>query len=379
MLSIERSPARSAYIHVPFCAHRCGYCNFTLVSGRDDLIDGYLEAIGLELARLGEPREVETLYLGGGTPTQLGVQQLDRLLKIVLLWHPLAPGGELTVEANPHDVDDATARVLSQRGVNRCSLGVQSFDLRKLGVLERDHGLEDSRQAVARIRDAGISAALDLIFAAPGERLEDWRRDLHEAILLQPHHISTYGLTYEKGTSYWSRRAKGQLTEASDVLQRDMYAEAIDRLTAAGFEHYEISNFAQLGQRSRHNQVYWCGAPYFAAGPGASRFLGGVRETNHRSTTTWLRRVLTGQSPVAERDFLAPPDRARELLVIGLRRLEGVDREDFCRRTGLEIDELAGAAINKYVAAGLLSDDGRCVRLTREGLFVSDALWPEFL
>jgi oxygen-independent coproporphyrinogen-3 oxidase len=283
------------------------------------------------------------------------------------------------VEANPHDVDDETTFVLSRRGVSRCSIGAQSFDRRKLAVLERDHGPADIGRAVARLRNAGIAVALDLIFSAPGEKLDDWRRDLDEAVLLEPQHISTYGLTYEKGTSYWSRRGKGQLTEASDDLQREMYAHAIDRLTAAGFEHYEISNFAQHGQRSRHNQVYWCGAPYYAAGPGASRYVGGIRETNHRSTTTWLRRMLAGESPVAERDVLAPPDRARELLVIGLRRMEGMVRDDFRLRTGFELDELAGEAIDKYVAAGLMSDDGRRVRLTREGLFVSDALWPEFL
>ena len=158
-----------------------------------------------------------------------------------------------------------------------------------------------------------------------------------------------------------------------------MYALAIDRLTAAGFEHYEVSNFARPGCRSRHNQTYWSGDGYFAAGPGAARYVDGVRETNHRSTTTYLRRVLAGESPVAEREQLSPEARARELLVFGLRRMEGVSRSEFRERTGFDIDALVGGRCRKFVALGLLADDGERIRLTREGLFVSDAMWPELL
>lgn len=379
MLPIERSTPRSAYVHVPFCARRCGYCNFALVAGRDDLIEGYLRALEIELSALGSPRQVETLYLGGGTPTHLPPGQLDRLLRTVLQWHPLAAGGELTVEANPCDLDDPRREVLEKRSVSRCSLGGQSFSPRKLRALERDHGPEDIAQASEQVTAIGAELALDLMFAAPGESREEWQADLTAAIALRPGHVSTYGLTYEKGTSFWTRRVKGLLTEAPDETQREMFAVAMDRLTAEGFEHYEVSNFAQPGRRSRHNQVYWSGQPFFAAGPGAARYVDGFREVNHRSTTTWMKRVLAGESPIAERDWLPPADRARELLVIGLRRLDGVERTDFCERTGCGVDELAGDAIAKLAAAGLLSDDGARIRLTREGLFVSDALWPELL
>jgi oxygen-independent coproporphyrinogen-3 oxidase len=158
-----------------------------------------------------------------------------------------------------------------------------------------------------------------------------------------------------------------------------MYAEAIDVLTAAGFEHYEVSNFARFGRRSRHNEVYWAGDEYFAAGPGAARYVGGVRETNHRSTTTYLKRVLAGQSPVAESEQLNGEQRARERLVLGLRRLEGIDRFRFAAATGYQLDDLAGSAISRLVELKLLCDDGMRVKLTREGLFVSDAIWPELL
>jgi oxygen-independent coproporphyrinogen III oxidase len=384
MAGAEVSPrtypvARAAYIHVPFCARRCGYCNFTLVAQRDDLIESYLRALERELSALQSPRLVETLYLGGGTPTHLPPDQLDRLLGMVLNWHPLIAGGELTVEANPRDLDESRREVLAKWPVGRCSLGAQSFSSHKLRVLERDHTPADIHQAAAQIRGIETDLALDLIFAAPGESIQEWRSDLAAAIDLAPDHVSTYGLTFEKGTSFWARREKGVVAETGDELQREMFATAIDELTSAGFEHYEVSNFAIPGHRSRHNQVYWSGEPFYAAGPGAARYLDSYREVNHRSTTTWIRRVLAGESPVAERDFLPPPDRARELLVLGLRRMDGVDRGEFYSRTGFEIDDLAGPAVARFVQEGLLDDDGRRVRLTREGLFVSDALWPELL
>jgi oxygen-independent coproporphyrinogen-3 oxidase len=224
-----------------------------------------------------------------------------------------------------------------------------------------------------------MQIALDLIFATPDESLDDWSADLDSALTLQPDHISTYGLTFERGTAFWGRRLRGDLAEVDEELQRDMYALAIDCLTAAGYEHYEVSNFARPGCRSRHNQVYWSGDGYFAYGPGAARYIHGVRETNHRSTTTYIKRVLAGDSAVAEREELPREARARELLVFGLRRIEGVSRIQFRARTGVEIDELAAAALHKFVDLGLLADDGDRIRLTREGLFVSDALWPEFL
>jgi oxygen-independent coproporphyrinogen-3 oxidase len=224
-----------------------------------------------------------------------------------------------------------------------------------------------------------LQVALDLIFAAPGETLPQWSADLEAALALAPDHVSTYGLTFEQGTAFWGRRLRGELAEVDEGLQRDMYALAIDRLTAAGFEHYEISNFARPGCRSRHNETYWSGNGYFAVGPGAARYIDGVRETNHRSTTTYLNRVLAGQSPVAERETLAPEARARELLVFGLRRIEGVSRAEITRRTGYEIDELVAHPLRKYVDLGLLNDDGEQIRLTRDGLFVSDAIWPEML
>jgi oxygen-independent coproporphyrinogen-3 oxidase len=373
------SQPRAAYIHVPFCRHRCGYCNFTLVAGRRDLIAAYLRAIELELRSLETPREVDTLYFGGGTPTQLDVHQFGQLALTVLRWHPLADGYEWTVEANPADVTTAMIDTLAALGVSRLSLGAQSFRGDKLRLLERDHQAADIRKSAALARRFGMQLSVDLIFAAPGETLEQWSADLDAAIDLAPDHISTYGLTFERGTAFWARRLRGECREVDESLQRDMYALALDRITAAGFEHYEVSNFARPGCRSRHNETYWSGDAFFAAGPGAARYVDGVRQTNHRSTTTYLKRVLAGDSPVAEREKLSPEASARELLVFGLRRMEGMSRRDFAQRTAYEIDELIAARLGKFVDLGLLEDNGERIRLTREGLYVSDAIWPELL
>jgi oxygen-independent coproporphyrinogen-3 oxidase len=370
---------RAAYIHVPFCRHRCGYCNFTLVAGRDDLVDDYLRAIEIELSWLTSPRDVDTLYFGGGTPTFLTPTQLRRLVEAVNHWFRLRADAEFTVEANPADVDAEMAGTLADLGATRVSLGGQSFRDEKLRLLERDHRAADVERATQLIRARGLQVALDLIFAAPGETLDEWSHDLRATIGLAPEHVSTYGLTFERGTAFWGRRLRGELAQVDEELEREMYALAIDSLTAAGFEHYEVSNFARPGCRSRHNQTYWSGGGYYAAGPGAARYIDGVREMNHRSTTTYLKRVLAGESPVAEREKLSPEARARELLVFGLRRIEGVSRRQFAKCTGFEIDGIVRDPLKRFVKLRLLEDSGDRVRLTREGLFVSDAIWPEFL
>jgi oxygen-independent coproporphyrinogen-3 oxidase len=371
--------ARAAYIHVPFCARRCGYCSFTLVAGRDDLIEPYLEALARELSLLQTPREVDTLYIGGGTPTHLKGPTLARLLALVLSWHPPAVGHEFTVEANPGDLDDRTVAILADHGVTRVSLGAQSFDAKKLRALERDHTGADIRRSVDLVRSRSMAVSLDLIFAAPLETLGVWNSDLETAISLAPDHLSTYGLTYERGATFWSRRQRGDLAAADEELERAMYETAIDRLTEAGFEHYEVSNFARPGNRCRHNEAYWLGDSYFAAGPGAARYLDGSRSMNHRSTAAYIRRILAGHSAIAENERLAPRDRACELLVFALRRTEGVDRAWFRQRADMELDSLAGPIIEPLVDKKLMVDEVSHVRLTRAGLLISDAIFSRIL
>jgi oxygen-independent coproporphyrinogen-3 oxidase len=376
---MSKTRPRAAYVHVPFCKHRCGYCNFTLVAGRDDLIDAYLEAIERELSWLDRPREVGTLFFGGGTPTHLPPEKLRRLIEIVLHWFPLTAGYEFSVEANPADLDSEQIGVLHEQGVNRLSLGAQSFDMAKLRRLDRDHDAAGIARSVDLARTVMKSISLDLIFGVPGESLDLWEADLAAALKLRPDHISTYGLTYERGTTLWSSWKKGQVRPLGEELERAMFERGIDVLTGDGFEHYEVSNFARPRHRCRHNEAYWSGDEYYAVGPGAARYVNGRREMNHRSTTTYINRVLAGQSPVADSEELSPEDRALELFVFGMRRLEGVDRTEFVTRTSFELDRLVGHELRRFIARGLLEDVGDRVRLTREGLFVSDSIWPHFL
>ncbi|HYO26239.1 MAG TPA: radical SAM family heme chaperone HemW [Lacipirellulaceae bacterium] len=370
---------RAAYIHVPFCKHRCGYCDFAVIAGRDDLVGPYLDALATELSWLGQPREVDTLYFGGGTPSHLATADLARLCDAVLAWHPLAPGYEWTVEANSESLSADRLALLAQRGVTRISLGLQSLNDAKLRALDRQHTRQIALAAIDAVRQAGMQVCVDLIFAAPGETLAAWREELRDAIAAEPHHVSTYGLTFEPGSAFTTALHRGAIAELDEELQRTMYAEAIDGLSAAGFEHYEVSNVARPGRRSRHNDVYWAGEEYYAAGPGAARYVAGVRETNVRSTLAYLRRIAEGRPVVAESEQLAPEQRARELLVLGLRRLRGVSKSEFAERTGYAVEDLAGRTVAELAELGLLENTPYHVRLTREGLFVSDALWPKLV
>jgi oxygen-independent coproporphyrinogen III oxidase len=369
----------SAYIHVPFCRHRCGYCNFAVVARRDDLAESYLTALERELSWLRYPREVNTLFLGGGTPTHLPPAQLECLLRIARRWFPLSPGGEFSIEANPCDLTAEKIAILAQGGVTRLSIGVQSFQDAKLAFLERDHRRGVVVEALMRCRGRFESISLDLIFAVPGETLAGWRADLEAAMEQRPDHLSTYSLTLEKGAAFWARWAKGQLNPVDEESERAMYLEAIDRFTSSGWEHYEVSNFARPGHRCRHNEVYWSGGEYYAAGPGAARHVGGIREVNHRSTSSYLRRVLAGQSPVAEREQLDPESKARERLVFQLRLIDGIDLARFHDQTGFSVNRLAGSTVAELEQHGLLEHHGGQLRLTREGLLVSDSICTRLL
>jgi oxygen-independent coproporphyrinogen-3 oxidase len=373
------SEPRSAYIHVPFCVHRCGYCDFTLVARRDDLIGAYLDAMEIELARLERPREVDTLFFGGGTPTHLPAPQLEQLMSLVQRWLAPAAGAEICVEANPAAFDDAKIAVLAEAGVNRISLGVQSFDSGVLELLERDHRGPEIADVVERVRRRIPNLGLDLIFGVPGQTVELWHSTLATALTLQPTHLSTYGLTFEKGTAFKSRLDRGQLQRCDEEREREMYGLAMDELPRAGFEQYELSNFARAGFRCRHNEVYWSGRPFFGFGPGAARYSAGRRELNHRSVTTWINRVLAGQCPIAESEELSPEARARELIMLNLRRCVGLDEVQFREQTGFDFRQLAGESLPKHLQQGLLEEVDGCIRLSREGRFLADTVFAEYV
>lgn len=347
--------------------------------GKDHLVEDYLRALGLELAALVRPREVDTLFIGGGTPTHLSPSHLERLLRLVGDWLPLAAGGEFSIEANPAGFDAEKADILHRFGVTRVSLGVQSFSPPLLRTLERDHDESDVARAVEALDRRIDNFSFDLLFGVPGQTLADWRDTLQRAIAFRPAHLSTYGLTYEKGTSFWTRRAQQRLRPVDEAVESEMYELAMDVLPAHGYRQYELSNFALSGRECRHNDVYWQGLPYLGFGPGAASYVAGTRRTNHRSATTWLKRVLEEQSPVGGQEALSPEDRAREAIWLGLRRTDGIDRASFEFRFGIPLDELAGRPLPRLVASGLVEDDGRAIRLTRRGRLLADSVAAEFL
>ena len=371
---------RSVYVHVPFCRHRCGYCNFTLVAGRDHLIDDYLQAVEIEMSQIEGRPEVDTIYLGGGTPTRLPAKALSFLLKLIDQRFRLNSDGEFTIEANPDDLPGDIASVIDDSAINRISLGIQSFNLKKLRSLDRAHSLSDIDSALKCSRQIVDLLSIDLIFAAPHDDPDTWQADLTNGIASGATHISTYELTFEKGTRFWNQLNRGELTKSDEPICEEYYQTAMDRLGSAGFEHYEISSFASAGDRSRHNQVYWNGNPWLAFGPGASGFLGGFRYTNHRSVSRYLKLVLDGSTPIAESQQLSASEMAIERVVFGLRMIEGIDLVVFRERFGMELTDIVPETLlQKLAEQQLLERDEKCLKLTSAGVLLGDHVCASIL
>ena len=365
---------KAAYVHIPFCAHHCGYCDFAVAVGKDQLRNAYLDALGGELATLGQPQPMQTLFFGGGTPSHLSAAQLARLLEIVLHWLPLEDDHEFAVEANPDSLDAEKMRVLADHGVNRISLGVQSFQPDVLRVLERDHQAADVSRAVDVVRRHVSNISFDLIFGVPGQSVAQWEADLRRALTFGPTHLATYGLTYEKGTRLWQAWQRGDIQRLDEDHELAMYTLAMDVLEAADFEQYEISNFARPGFRCRHNQVYWANYAHFGVGVGAASYVRGERKHNVRSTEGYISRALAGKPTHFQAETLPPRQRALETIGQQLRRREGIQRPPFLEQTGFNLDDLIGVALAHHTALGLLRDDGTTVCLTRRGRCVADAV-----
>jgi oxygen-independent coproporphyrinogen-3 oxidase len=364
----------SVYVHIPFCRRRCGYCNFSLVANRDYLADRFLNALEQEVGWLDRVYPLQTLFLGGGTPSHLTPAQLQRLKTILSSRFRFGDETEVTAECNPNDFDAAKVDALAEFGINRISLGVQSFNDLKLSKLERDHCALDVAHAVERARSFAKSVSLDLIFAAPQETLAEWDSDLQAALQLRTDHLSVYELTFEKGTQFWNRLQHQTLVEADEDLRAEMYESAIDQLASAGLFQYEISNFAATGFHSRHNEVYWKGDPYFAFGPGASRYVDGRRQTNHQSTLHYIKRIEKGELPIKTSEKLSPAESASELLAIGLRHAAGLDEDQFFARTRFQLSDLLGDLAGSWIDRGLLIHQDRNWRLTRAGMLIGDWL-----
>ncbi|MDA1231867.1 MAG: radical SAM family heme chaperone HemW [Planctomycetota bacterium] len=375
--------ARAVYVHVPFCLHHCGYCDFALVANRDQLIPQYLQALDNELSAhrrlVGDLVDVDSIFVGGGTPTHLSPETLQSLFTLIHQHFRPTANAEISVEANPDGLDDDRLDVLRSNGVNRLSLGVQSFDDAVLKTLERTHTGTQAIETVRRCQQWFPNVSLDLIFGVPGQTIESWQQTLDIAMTLPVKHVSTYGLTFEKDTPFFRREQHGQLKRTPDELERQMYLDAITKLTRIGLRHYEVSNFAQQGFVCRHNMVYWNAEEYFAFGPGAASYLNGIRRTNTRSVVRWLKSWQQDEATVEDCEELSNEEKAREAIMLALRMRQGLNVPAFESRFGLIFAELAGASLQQHIDHGFLVQHADFVSLTTEGLLIADTIIADFL
>lgn len=366
------------YVHIPFCASRCSYCDFYSTLSLDAVGETYVKAVLVEAGlrrdeQRGEP--VKTLYLGGGTPSQLPLPLLSTLMSGLNEVFDLGGVEECTVEANPDDVTPRWCAALRRLGVNRVSMGVQSFEDGILRFIGRRHTARQAIEAVSCLKDAGIAnISIDLIFGLPGQTLASWTESVHQAIDLHPQHISAYGLTYEEGTRLWWQRERREVTEVPEEQCLEMYRILVEELKEAGYEHYEISNFALPGYYSRHNSSYWDGTPYLGLGAAAHSYDGEVRRYNPCDLKKYIGCISAG-SPAFEQEQLEWWQRYDERVMLGLRTARGVDiarlREDFGEAARKHFTSEA----QRHIATGhlCLTADDRYV-LTADGIMLSDSI-----
>ncbi|MBX3396626.1 MAG: radical SAM family heme chaperone HemW [Phycisphaerae bacterium] len=373
------------YIHLPFCRTKCGYCDFYSIPTIEHLISDLVGAIKTEMAARDPVRPVESIFVGGGTPTELPGDALGELLSAIR-----ARAGqpeEWTVEANPSSVTELKLDTLLARGVNRISFGAQSFHPDDLRVLERLHDPTQIGESVRAARESGFANInLDLIYGIPGQSVGRWRDTLRRAIDLDAEHLSCYDLMYEEGTALTRQLRAGRLRPADESLEADMFALTIDELSASGFAQYEISNFAKPGRECRSNVIYWENREYLGVGPSAVSYLDGRRRKNAadvRRYCDWAGAFRAGSADdeaiVIESESLSPRARACETAVQMLRLTRGIDIAAFRRRSGMDPLVLFAEPIKQFAAMGLLIADAKSIRLTRQGLFVANRIMLEFL
>lgn len=373
------------YIHIPFCATRCHYCNFATGGYESELARRYTEAARAEIERAEvskkpEMRRADTIYFGGGTPTTLTIEQISDLIETCRQTFDAAPDSEITAEANPGSVSQNYLEELRAAGVNRLSFGVQSFDDGELQMIGRTHSAEEAREAVRMARDAGFAnVSIDLIAGLPEQKMETWRRNLEEAFALEPDHLSVYLLELYKDAPLLHRINRGELRAIDDELTIEMYFALVDEAERRGFEHYEISNWARPGFESRHNLKYWTGAPYWAFGVSAAGYDGQTRWSNTRNIHEYLAKIESGQSPVAEVVELNEDDRQSENLFLRLRLKDGVDLREHQSRFGINTMERYREEIERLREAGLIEFDENRLKISRAGTVLANEVFAAFV
>jgi oxygen-independent coproporphyrinogen III oxidase len=371
----------SLYVHVPFCVVKCGYCDFNSYVVDDRAVhDQFLLALAVELRANWRGGPPATVFFGGGTPTLLDPERLRRMLEIVNEVVPLGRCAEVTMEANPESLTAEKAALALAFGVRRFSVGVQSFHAHHLRFLDRAHSAEKAIAAFEMLRAAGCqNLSLDLMFGIPGETFTEWQSDLEQALRLGPDHLSCYNLTYEPGTRLTHDLQRGVVTANDEEADRAMFLWTRERLAAAGFAAYEVSNFAGSGGPCRHNDHYWLQGDYVGVGPGAASHRGGVRATNLKPVEAWARAVLAGLPGSGSAETLWPRQRAAEAIWLGIRRMDGIDLVAVEQRVGVPVRTMFAELIRTQQQAGLVEFDGARLRLTAAGLLFADRVGGDYL
>jgi oxygen-independent coproporphyrinogen-3 oxidase len=384
----------SLYLHIPFCTSKCGYCDFNSYEGLGHLAPGYTEALRREVelwAPAAREFRVDTVFFGGGTPSLTNLDDMAALAAAVREHYDVAPNAEWSLEANPTDLEGEHLSGLRALGINRLSIGVQSLHDDELELLERAHSGERAVEVVGKARDAGFdNLNLDLIFGLIGQPLERWQQTLERALELRPEHLSCYALSVEPGTALHYRVARGELDEPDPDVAADQYEWTRARLSEAGYEHYEISNWSRPGQQCRHNLTYWRADPYLGLGAGAHSLFAGQRFANVDAPNRYVEaieetrdeRERTGSGTMRQIAGGETPDEATlqaDAMILGLRLIDGVSAAEFERRFGVAPDAVFGEAIERHTQLGLLERDGDRICLSGRGLLLSNEVFIDLL
>jgi oxygen-independent coproporphyrinogen-3 oxidase len=371
----------SIYVHIPFCLVKCRYCGFNSQPSRaGDGTAEYCRALIKEISRRDPgPGKPETVYFGGGTPSLLTAGQLSEIqCQLSQRYGGFASDCEVTIEANPGTADREKLCALRNAGFNRLSLGAQSFNDSLLKTMGRAHQAAQIKRAVDDARGSGFdNLGLDLIYALPGQRFEMWREDLRRAVDLGPEHISLYSLTYEEGTDFFRAKEQGRIAPCDESLEAEMYLWAIEEMIQRGYEHYEVSNFALPGRRSRHNLNYWMAGDYSGYGAGAHSHRGSRRWSNLRDSERYVAAMKEGDDPTEMEEILSPEQQQFEALFLGMRMTEGIDVSSFRERWGQEPRRGREGLWARWQTEGLVEPGAEKMRFTRQGLMLSDLLLAE--
>ena len=374
---MQKKPT-SAYVHIPFCTQICYYCDFSKVFIKNQPVDSYLEHLLQEFHSY-DIQKLRTLYIGGGTPTALSASQLEVLLEGLTKNLDLSMLKEFTIEANPGDLDEDKIAVLKNSAVNRVSLGVQTFDDKMLKKIGRSHTEKDIYENIDRLKLAGFdNISIDLIYALPGQTMEQVKDNVAKAIALDIPHMSLYSLILENHTVFMNRMRRGKLPLPKEELEAEMFEYIIAELERAGFVHYEISNFSKPGFESRHNLMYWDNAEYYGIGAGASGYVNGVRYKNHGPIRHYLKAVEEGNARINE-EHLSLREQMEEEMFLGLRKKTGVSKARFEEKFGTSFDNLYGQVVRDLCHQGLLQVEGQQIRMTKKGLFLGDTVAERFI